>query len=166
MTENANKNDLPYFDATPYLKLIVDKEGRWFQNGVEIIHPRVQKQFLEALEKKPEGGYRIRIGREVCSVEVEDTPFIVSRILEIDERVRLELNDGSSEILDPETLWINRENVPYILVKNGEFPARLSRPAFYELARTLDFDENRKIFVLSLRGKSWPVRSENGEGLD
>ncbi len=51
MTENANNKDLSYFDATPYLKLIVDKEGRWFQNGVEIIHPRVQKQFLEALEK-------------------------------------------------------------------------------------------------------------------
>jgi hypothetical protein len=106
------------------------------------------------------------MGREVCSVEVEDTPFIVSRILEIDEQVRLELNDGSSEILDPETLWINRENVPYILVKNREFPARLSRPAYYELARTLDFDENRKTFVFRLRGKSWPVRSENEEGLD
>ncbi len=85
----------------------------------------------------------------------------MSRILEIDEQVRLELNDGSSEILDPETLWINRENVPYILVKNGQFPARLSRPAYYELARTLDFDELQNTFVLKLKGKTWPVRSEN-----
>ncbi|MFH0959058.1 MAG: hypothetical protein V1897_10185 [Pseudomonadota bacterium] len=161
MTESSNNSDLPCFDCTPYLRLVVDKEGRWFQNGVEIIHPLVLKQFLEALEKKPEGGYRIRIGREVCSVEVEDTPFIVSRILQIDEKIRLELNDGSQEILDPETLWINQQNVPYVLVKDGQFPARLSRPAYYELARTLDFDEIQNTFVLQLNGKTWPVRSEN-----
>ncbi len=166
MTESFNNADSTCFDVTPHLKLVVDKDGRWFQNEVEIIHPRILRQFLEALEKKPEGGYRIRIGKEVCSVEVEDTPFIVSRILETDENIRLELNDGSHEILDPETLWINEENVPYVSVKNGEFSARLSRPAYYELARTLDFDEIHKTFVLKLHGKTWPIRSENKSSLD
>lgn len=166
MTDSLENFGLPCFDATPHLRLIIDKEGRWFQNGVEIIHPLVLKQFLGALERKPEGGYRIRIGREICSVEVEDTPFIVSRIIDMDGRIGLELNDGSREVLNPETLWINRENIPYVAVKNGEFPARLSRPAYYELAGTLDFDDTEQAFVLKINGQKWRVRQEKIDSKD
>ena len=166
MTDSRENFGLQCFDATPHLRLIIDKEGRWFQNGVEIIHPLVLKQFLEALERKPDGGYRIRIGREICSVEVEDTAFIVSRIIDMDGRIGLELNDGSSEVLDPETLWINRENIPYVTVKNGEFRARLSRPAYYDLARKLDFDDKEQSFVLKIDGEKWLVKQENVDSKD
>ena len=77
-----NTEDLACFDVSPYLRLFIDKDGKWYQNGVEIIHPGVLRQFMEALETDSDHHYRIRIGREVCSVEVEDTPFVVTGVSE------------------------------------------------------------------------------------
>ena len=75
-----NDTNSTYFDVTPHLALFIDKEGKWFQNGLEIIHPGVKRQFSDALERTSDGGYRIRLGREICDVQVEDTPLVVSRI--------------------------------------------------------------------------------------
>ncbi len=156
-----NQNDPPYFDVTPHLRLFIDKDGRWYQNGAEIIHPGIRRQFMEALEISPVGGYRIRVGREVCQVEVEDAPYVVVGIVDNgDGNLSLELKDGAKEVFDPETFWINDQNIPYSMVRNGEFPARFSRPAYYELAQRIVSDEENQSFSLVLNGKSWPVRRE------
>jgi len=114
---------------------------------------------MEALEISPVGGYRIRLDREVCQVEVEDAPYVVVGIVDnVDGNLSLQLKDGASEVFDPETFWINDHNIPYSMVRNGEFPARFSRPAYYELAQRIVFDEETQSFSLVLNGKSWPVR--------
>lgn len=157
-----NETDPTYFDVTPYLDLFIDNEGKWYQNGLEIIHPGVKKQFSDALEKTPGGGYRIRIGREICDVLVEDTPFVIIGISEGgDGEVGLRLNDGSDEMFQPATFWISDSNIPYSMVKNGRFPARFSRPAYYEIAKLIVFDENTQSFSIVLNGKSWPIRTQS-----
>ncbi len=153
------QNSSPYFDVTPHLRLFIDKEGTWYQNGVEIIHAGVRRQFMESLEISPEGGYRIRVGREVCKVEVEDAPYVVLGIVDYgDGSLGLELKDADAEIFNPETFWINDQNIPYSMVKDGRFPARFSRPAYYDLAQRIVSDERNQTFLLVLNGKSWPVR--------
>ncbi|MGC8660458.1 MAG: hypothetical protein ACP5U1_15440 [Desulfomonilaceae bacterium] len=153
-----DKTDHTYFDVTPHLTLFIDKDGRWYQNGAEIIHPGVRKQFSDALENKVEGGYRIRLGREVCDVLVEDTPFVILRVYENkNETLDLLLNDGSREIFEPSAFWINESNIPYTMVKNGKFSARFSRPAYYEIAKRVVFDENTQSFSIVLNGKSWGI---------
>jgi len=149
------------FDASPYLKLYIDKEGRWFQNGAEIIHPAIYRQFNEMLEMAPGGGYRVRLGREICTVEVEDAPFVVKRVIEApSDELALELNDGTREPLDPEAVWIGDRNVPYATVKKGAFHARFSRPAYYQLATFIDSDESQSNFFLVLNGKRTPLKVE------
>lgn len=156
-----------FFDATPYLRLFIDKEGKWYQNGAEIIHAGVLSQFFEALEKDKSGGYRIRIGREVCSVEVEDAPFIVLGVVkQEDGDLRLELNDGEHETFDPDRFWINNQNIPYSMVKNGEFPARFSRPAYYELAKCVVFDEEKQTFFINLNGELKPIKIDAASYID
>jgi hypothetical protein len=137
------------FDASPYLKLFIDKDGRWFQNGAEIIHRQIYRQFNQMLERSPDGGYRVRMGKEICDVEVEDAPFvIVSVSLDEQGRISMELNDGETETLDPECLWIGGDNVPYCQVKGDSFHARFSRPAYYQLAKFIVTDDEKEFFIV------------------
>jgi uncharacterized protein len=149
----------PVFDATPYLRLVIDKDGRWFQNGAEIIHPGIYAEFNRMLEKTGDGGYQVRLGREMCRVEVEDAPFVVRRLWEADDdEIDIELNDGTRERFNPEHFWIGDENIPYVRVKDRVFHARFSRPAYYQLADRIAPESTEKGFVLTLGGKTWPIQ--------
>lgn len=161
MNESSKTGSDKVFDATPYLNLFIDKEGRWFQNGVEIIHPLIYKQFNLMLEKTPDDGYLVRLGREVCRVTVEDAPFVVQRVTEQDEgMLALELNDGTIEPFVPEHFWIGDENVPYIQVKQGAFHARFTRAAYYQIAQYISWDDAEDRFYFSLGNSRMPVRTK------
>ena len=147
MTENSTMGNGDIFDVSPYLKLVIDKDGRWFQNGAEIIHPEIFRMFTGLLEKTADGGYIVQFGREICRVEVEDAPFVVQCVNEEAEgRIVVQLNDGSLEPLDPERFWIGSENVPY---RKRRYISRgcVSRPAYYQLARYIvSGDDGRSLF--------------------
>jgi uncharacterized protein len=152
------------FDATPYLNLFIDKEGRWFQNGVEIVHPLIYKQFNLMLEKSGDREYLVRLGREICRVTVEDAPFVVQRVSEQDEgMLALELNDGTIEPFSPEDFWIGDENVPYVEVKQGAFHARFTRPAYYQIARYITWDDAEDRFCFTVGNSRMPVKNAPSE---
>lgn len=149
-----------FFDATPYLKLFINKDGKWFQNEKEIIHAEIYKQFNGMLEKMPDSGYRVRMGREVCKVEVEDAPFVVLTTGMDQNKLLIELNDGSSEIFNPHEFWIGDGNVPYCIIKNGKFHARFSRAAYYQIAKYISLsDDERFYFVID--GERTEVKHQN-----
>lgn len=159
MTESTDSRE-QLFDASPYLRLVIDKEGHWFQNGAEIIHREVYLTFCRSLEKSANGGYRVRIGKEICRVEVEDAPFVVRQVFEGEGgRLFMVLNDETTEPVYPDRLWIGNENIPYVEVKQCRFHARLSRPAYYELAKHITVDDNEKAFLL-VGGARVPIRYE------
>jgi len=166
MKESGNGGRTAMFDASPYLKLFIDKDGKWFQNGVEIIHKEIYLQFNHMLEKDPDGGYRVRLGREVCRVEVEDAPFVVLGVFEdAASGIVLSLNDGTKEVLDPNSFWIGQENVPYSYVKDRAFHARFSRPAYYQLARYIVAEDDKEFF-LAISGERIRIRTESKEKED
>ena len=159
MDDNSRNDHEKLFDVTPYLKLVIDKDGRWFQNGSEIIHPEIYKYFNELLEKTSDGEYRIRMNNEVCRVEVEDAPFVVQAVREVEKAtICIHLNDGSEEPFNPELFWIGKDNVPYCHVKNGSFHARFSRPAYYALAPYIVADADERNFFLHINGQRTPIR--------
>ena len=57
--------------------LRIDKEGRWFFREEEITHRRTYLLYCRNLTRDEMGRTILRIGREECSVEVEDAPFVV-----------------------------------------------------------------------------------------
>jgi len=118
----------------------IDKDGRWYHHGVEMIHRPFIRLFYQNLTRDEEGRYIIEWMGERCYLEVEDTPFVVRTISHRkeaagEERFMLALTDDSEEALAPDTLFVGRENVLYCRVRRGSFRARFSRPAYYELAR-------------------------------
>lgn len=148
--------DQSVFDVSPFLRLFINKEGKWFQNGAEIIHPRIRRHFISLLQKSPEGRYYLRMGREVCDVEVEDAPFVVVSVWEDQgQSLQIELNDGSLEQFHPDRSWIGKENIPYCMVRERAFHARFSRPAYYQLARYIMSEGEDFFFVIA--GERFPV---------
>ena len=165
MDQSQPENSEQVFDASPYLKLFIDKDGKWFQNDAEIIHPNVYAIFCKALETTPDGGYQVRIGREVCRVEVEDAPFVVQGLSEnSDKQLIIRLNDGTDEVFNPEPLFIGEDNIPYTEVKNRIFKARFSRPAYYQLAQHIT--EHNQEFYIDIAGKRTRIQIEPSRNAD
>jgi hypothetical protein len=143
-------------DVTDSCRIRIDKEGRWYYEGNEIINPMVLRAFCQALQKDEHGRYRIVMEPEVCYVEVEDTPFVVSGIRG-DQQVGLYLRLNTLETfpLDPTRISIGENNVMYVTLPDGT-KVRFTRPAYYSLALMMEEDENDMI-VLRIRDVCYPI---------
>jgi hypothetical protein len=141
-------------DVTPYCRLRIDKEGRWFYEDSEIVHPAIYEYFNRCLSRDDSGRYIIRTEDQMCAVEVEDAPFVVKKVireqLSPDEPVAfiIFLNDGTREPLALDSLWVGAQNVLYCRVKGGMFHARFLRPAYYQLAEFVEHEEESGQFYI------------------
>jgi hypothetical protein len=147
------KEDLP-----PCL-IYIDKEGQWFHKGVEMIHRGFIRFFYQNMELDEQGQYIISLRGDRCYVEVEDTPFVVWRVVFKDKNdsnesiFSLYLSDDSREDLSPQTLYLGEENVLYCKVKNQAFPARFCRAAYYQIAEYIEEEEGK--YFLPLNGEKY-----------
>ncbi|MCX8042994.1 MAG: DUF1285 domain-containing protein [Desulfobacterota bacterium] len=121
-------------------RIRIDKDGMWYYNDLPIINKTIYLFFNQHLEPASDGGYQLRIRDETCPVIVEDTPFVVVDVW-LEQNAKdgrdaffIRLNDETTEVLNLSTLTIRHDNVPCCRVKEGKFPARFSRPAYYRLA--------------------------------
>ncbi len=139
----------------------IDKEGTWYYQGLPIIHPEIYRYLNQHLERDEKGNYRVRIGDDMCCVDVEDAPFVVT-YLRLDRsppgpRFMITLNDGTRETLQIETMSFGDRNVPYCLVKGRWFKARLSRASYYELAKHIEYSEDTDEFFIMVNGTKYPL---------
>ena len=154
-----DKNDIP-----PCM-IYIDREGRWFHKGIEMIHREFIRFFYQHMEIDAQGRYVIDWGGDRCYVEVEDTAFLVRRTIfrggdqANKERFILSLSDDSQEDLSPDTLFVGNENILYCRVKDRTFPARFVRPAYYQLAEYI-VEENNEYF-LPLNGENHIIRQKD-----
>jgi len=139
----------------------IDKEGRWFHKGVEMIRREFVQAFYQQMELDDAGQYIIFWGGKRCYVDVADTAFVVKRLSylseESDKRSRfvISLSDDTEEELTPDTLNLGKENVLYCRVKGGNFPARFNRAAYYQLATHIE--EEGGDFVLPINGRKFKI---------
>lgn len=151
-------------DISPCL-IFIDKEGRWYHQGAEMIRREFIRLFYQNMELDSEGRYLINWADKRCYVEVEDTAFVVRRISyeegnqDRKPRIELSLSDDTKEALMPDSLSVGRENVLYCKVKSGLFPARFNRAAYYQLAEYIE--EEDKTYFLPLNGRKYIIRAGN-----
>jgi hypothetical protein len=154
-------------DDVPPCMIFIDKEGRWFHKGAEMIHRETILLFYQHMSLDSQGRYIITLEGERCYVEVEDTPFIVRRVRFKDSAQGnasgyiLSLSDDTEDNLYPETLTVGVGNVLYCRVKDHAFPARFDRPAYYQLAQHIE--EREGAYVLPVNGKDYPIRNKNDD---
>ncbi|MHA1575158.1 MAG: DUF1285 domain-containing protein [Alphaproteobacteria bacterium] len=132
----------------------IDKEGNWFFKNLPIINRKIFLFFNQQLRKDEKGGYVLRVGQETCKIKVEDTPFVVAGIEFVDSApgkesfFKIRVNDETEETLDLNSLYIDRDNVPYCLVKRERYPARFLRPPYYHLAEFIQQEKEGRFFIL------------------
>jgi uncharacterized protein len=135
--------------------LRVDVDGDWHDADVQITHPGVLANLRGNLRRDAAGYFiqtRVRI-----PVEVADVPFVVTRIEPRADALRVWLNDGTDQDVDPATLRIGPGDVPYCAVKAGAFEARLSRAAAYQLLTLAEYDERSGHGALRLGGREYSL---------
>ncbi len=136
-------------------RLRIDRDGAWYDDGVEITHPGVLANLRANLRKDDEGYFIQTLVR--IPVEVDDVPWVVERIEPRGERLRVRLNDGTEADIDPASLRMGEGGVPYCAVKDGRFQARLSRAATFQLLALAEYDESTGRGTLQLGAHRWPL---------
>jgi hypothetical protein len=145
----------------PPCLIFINKEGRWYHKGAEMIHKDVIRLFYKHMELDSQGRYVINWNGQRCWVDVEDTAFVVRRITFNDgtqahnARYLLHLSDDTREPLAPDTLFVGQDNVLYCKVKNRSFPARFVRAAYYQLAEYIE--KEGEIYYLPLNGEKYII---------
>lgn len=143
-------------DVTETCRIRIDKEGTWYYQDNEIVNPFVLEFFCNALEQDDEGKYLVVIDQEICYLEVEDTPFVVTSLRgEPDTGLSVLLNTGSLCDLDPDTLSVGDDNIMYCTIPSG-MKVRFSRAAYYMLAHIMEEDEEGNI-ILKAGEKSYCI---------
>ena len=151
-------------DRIPPCLIFIDKEGRWYHKGAEIIRRDFVRLFYQNMRIDPQGRYLIEWDGRLCYVDVEDTAFVVRRVTfqeghgDGESSLELRLSDDTREPLSPETLFVGKDNVLYCRVKSGLFPARFNRAAYYQLAEQIE--EDNGAYFLVLNGRRYPVKAE------
>ena len=144
-------------------RYVVDRDGRIFHDGTEIVDPAVLRFFLGAMTKTAEGRYLVLCQGERNWFEVYDTPFVVQRLrLTVDEDedavqdAALCFPGDYLEPLDPDTLETEADLL-FCRVRRGAFRARFGRVAMQQLAPFLTDAAGGS--ALRVRGILHPVRA-------
>jgi hypothetical protein len=136
----------------------IDREGTWRHEGQEVTHPAVLRNLYQNLRADGDGHF-LQVGPNRIAVEVDDTPFVVTRIGPAGSAapgapgLTAWLSDGSTEPLRAESLWIGPRGVPYCRVKDGRFGARLAVAAWLQLARFAEEDPETGQLILVVGGR-------------
>jgi hypothetical protein len=122
----------------------IDREGRVFHDGTEVVDPWVLRFFLRAMRRTPDGRYLVVCQGEHNWFEPYDTPFVVQRVSLGDAgetgTVLLGFAGDYREPLDPGSLAAH-EDALLCRVRQGAFTARFGRLALQQLAPFLLEDD-------------------------
>ena len=141
--------------------ILIDGQGEWWYEGNKIIHPEILALFKSSLTiDESTGELFIDYKGKQAPVKVEKTPFFIHGVV-VEKRadgelakVVLELDDGTRENLEPESLVLDNSGVLQVKVKAGRFEACCLPTAHFRLAELLKEDGDGG-FSLVVGGKSY-----------
>lgn len=128
----------PPFPLTRETTIRVDPQGVFWHDGQQVTHPGLARAFASWVDVDPESGrYVLRNSINWAFITVEDAPLVVRAV---GPGLALALSDGTTEPLDPTTLRLEPDDVPYCTVRRGTLPARFLPGAAFALLDQLRFD--------------------------
>jgi len=144
-------------DDIPSLAIRVDKDGLWYYEGALMFRKDILEVFFQNLKRDEKGRYLVDYRGQKSLIEVEDTPFVVERVVKHNDTIEIFLSDFTSEPLDPATLRMNADNVLYCTIRNGELPARFLRAAYYQIAEYIAHETTEDRFYIPLGGRNYYI---------
>jgi uncharacterized protein len=125
-------------------ELFIDKNGRWYADGVLMIRKEIIKLFASHLKKDGHGEYHIDWQNQLYTVGVEDAPFFVQSLTEQVGQLMIQLYDGRQFPLPPGSI-IMKKNIPYISLY-GKCDTKLSHSSYCELCKNA-IERNGHYFI-------------------
>ena len=116
----------------------IRKDGVWFHEGTPIGREALVRLFSTVLRLDPDG-YHLVTPVEKLKIQVEDAPFIATRVDRAGEALVFQTNVGDTVEAGPDNIIrvevdpVTEEPRPYLHVRRG-LEALIARPVFYELA--------------------------------
>ena len=141
-------------------EIFINSQGEWLYEGNKIVHPEVLSLFKRSLTvDETTGGFYVDYKGKRAPVKVAETPyFIRDAVVKKDEsgnllEVILEIDDGSREVLQPESLQLDAGGVLQVKVKSGKFSARCLPAAHFRIAELLENDNEGGFFIIINRNR-------------
>lgn len=131
----------------------IDKDGNWYYLGTEATREEIIELFIKNLVKLGNNIFAIKWEDKYYRIEVEDVPLVVSSIeIEIEDNkikeILLKLKYVKAPIkLNPEKLFIGKNNALYTIIEPQEIPAKFSRSAHFHMANMFNEDEAGKYYI-------------------
>ena len=134
----------------------LDRHGQWRFDGNPVENPKVQKLFHRGVRiDESTGEAQLHVGTQWCFIQdLEDTAFFVDKVRIEGEQVRLQLLDGSTQPLAPDTVCQRGPIDVYCRLENGQ-QARFLRDALAQLGPLLS-EKGDKVGVM-LKGAFYPI---------
>jgi hypothetical protein len=128
--------------------LTLDRNGRWFNDGAEVRHPKIAEYFSRHLLFDSNlDSFVVAVNDRCVLVSVEDAPFIL-KSLDLESHPPLGVfNDGLTEELDFHTLMVGIDDSIYLKRSDSGLLARFSRSAQQDFASLVTTDEQNRIVV-------------------
>jgi uncharacterized protein len=115
--------------------LLLDRQLRWWHDGVLVEHPRIIEAFNQGIQFNDDGRPTLVFGNDWCFFEFEKFLFTVTAVdVSLDGRLSLRLSDRTAEWLDIDTLTPDEDQALCVEVKQRRAWARFSRAAQMQLA--------------------------------
>ncbi len=142
----------------------IDKQGIWYFHDEEMKRQDIVRYMYQYLKRDSAGKYLIEMENDRCYVTVEDVPYVIKSVEAGFSKndgqpcIEISLSDGSKEELNLDIpFWTGEHNVMYCRVKKGEYAARFSRPAYYQLCKYIEHDPESDTYVLAFSNSSHPL---------
>jgi hypothetical protein len=115
-------------------RIRIDAEGHVWHEGERVAHEGLARALASWVDfDDATGRYVLRNTLDWCFVTVDRTPLVVRRVTPRGETFVLELSDGSSEALLPETLRVAPDGAVFAYVRGGRLLAAFDRSAAFAL---------------------------------
>jgi hypothetical protein len=137
-------------------KIRRDAQGRWYNDGVQIVHPLLTRAFDEWLVRAPDGSGRWCLSNDInwAYVSLEGPPRFV-RSARADGGLFVSLSDGRELEIDPATLRQDREGALYC--DAADLVARFDRHAMMQLEQVVAEDEDGVFLAIDGRTYRPPI---------
>jgi hypothetical protein len=135
--------------------LRLDRDGRWYIDGEEILHARSVMVLTENVQLLQDGTFVTSIGRETVPIRIDDVAFFVCDCTLLDAGLGLVLSDRSEETIAEPVLRSGAEGRVYVQIKGGRTWARFSRGTHQWLQEL--WQERGGVIGLVVRGRFVPV---------
>jgi len=141
------------------VQLRLDAEGRWYQDGIQVMGDKIVKAYFKGVRRAEDGRYQLKIKSQPIVVRVEDVTLFVTGTVRDASGYTITLSDGSTGRLDIASLEAGDKNQLYCQTGQG-VRARFLRKPCLEFIKTLSIREG--YYGVVMGDLFYPVQSVAG----